>query len=68
MWLIFRGKGSFIDFILGIVLGGVGGAILLIRRSKGLKDEMAFGPSSSVWSDDFNVMGKSNHRDVFKIL
>ncbi len=37
-------KGVLLTLFLGIVLGGVGGAILLIRRSKGLKDEMAFGP------------------------
>ncbi|MDE5978188.1 MAG: A24 family peptidase [Turicibacter sp.] len=37
-------KGVLLTLFLGIVLGGVGGTILLMKRSKGLKDEMAFGP------------------------
>ena len=36
--------GSFLTLFLGIILGGVAGTVLLIRRKKGLKDEMAFGP------------------------
>ena len=37
-------KGSILTLFLGIIFGGIGGAILLIKQSKGLKDEMAFGP------------------------
>lgn len=36
--------GSILTLFLGIVFGGIGGAILLARQAKGLKDEMAFGP------------------------
>lgn len=36
--------GSMLTLFLGIVFGGIGGAILLARQAKGLKDEMAFGP------------------------
>ena len=42
--LFLGGVGSFLTVFLGIILGGVAGTILLIRRKKGLKDEMAFGP------------------------
>ena len=36
--------GSMLTLFLGIVFGGIGGAVLLARQAKGLKDEMAFGP------------------------
>ncbi len=29
---------------MGIVFGGLGGVVLLLRRSKTLRDEMPFGP------------------------
>lgn len=37
-------QGSLITLFFGFVLGGIAGAILLSLKSKGLKDEMAFGP------------------------
>ena len=42
--LFLGGIGSFLTLFLGIIFGGVAGTVLLIRRKKGLKDEMAFGP------------------------
>ena len=44
MWVIFRCNWKFLTLFLGIIFGGVAGTVLLIRRKKGLKDEMAFGP------------------------
>lgn len=37
-------KGIAITLFFGVILGGIAGAILLIGRKKGKKDEMAFGP------------------------
>ena len=37
-------KGIAITLFFGVILGGIAGAIFLIGRKKGKKDEMAFGP------------------------
>lgn len=42
--LFLGSKGAVITLFAGIVLGGLGGAIFLIRKKKSGKDEMAFGP------------------------
>ena len=37
-------EGVLLTLFMGIVFGGLGGVVLLLRRSKTLRDEMPFGP------------------------
>lgn len=41
-------KATVIAFFIGLVIGGVQGMVLLVRRKKGKEDHFAFGPALSV--------------------
>ena len=52
-------QGSVITLFFGFVLGGIVGAILLSLKSKGMKDEMAFGPYLVMGSFIAMLMGQN---------